>query len=96
MAGRLTTMACFAILSLVLGGLVCAPTGAASIAPPSRSGVSVDLETTRPSPGPIAATKKVTAPVDSSMTSQVPVGCDRLVSVLARSAASRQIGRCLT
>ena len=95
MASRSMTLASLAAVSIVLGGWVCAPSGATPIADPP-----VEVAATPVTPAtnvvPLAATKSVAVSVDRPTRPQIPVGCDRLVSVLARSTASRQIGRCLT
>lgn len=105
MAGRLTTMASFATVSVILGGLISAPSDAASVEhdnlPPVtpmtasvHTSASVVARVLAVSAGPVDKLKMVA--VDQPMTRRIPIGCDRLVSVLARTTASRQIGRCLT
>lgn len=51
---------------------------------------------TRPASSTAHVTNGTTVSSDRLSRSRVPVGCDRLVSVLVRSASADRLGRCVT
>ena len=92
MTDRVGTLTVMASLSVVLGGLACGSTVVESserVEVVKTRGVQAESQALVTA-GAIPASRP---PLSSG---RVPVGCDRLVSVLARSTASAQLGRCVT
>lgn len=111
MAGRMATMVGLAAISAVLAAFVpgisseargVGPTagelpGFAPELPPAVHPVAVVAELIGRLPAARPQPASPSLPVPSTVRSfRVPVGCDRLVSALARSAAATQVGRCVT